>query len=161
MLLTPIPWKSGNSVREGDQVTDSIQELDGTSQTLLEHLELLQRLEEDRRRLDVADPQVRALAAQVRALSASVLEMSTRQRTLGERVAAATQTQAQSVEDAPPRELALILGDWRDAERRWRMAPVGSLDAKVARADVDRFRDEYAGAHAAAAAAADDWVRSP
>jgi hypothetical protein len=148
-------------VREGEQMTDSIQELNGTSQAVLEHLELLQRLEEDRRGLDAADPRVQALAAQVRALSASVLEMSMRQRTLGERAADAPETQAQTVEDAPPRELALILGDWRDAERRWHMAPVGSLDAKVARADVDRLRDEYARAHVAAAEGADDWARRP
>ncbi len=148
-------------MREGEQVTDSIQELNGTSQTLLEHLELLQRLEEDRRRLEAADPRAHVLAGQIRALSASVLEMSMRQRTLGERVADATQTHAQSVEDAPPREIALVLDDWRDAERRWRTAPVGSLDAKVARADVDRFRDEYARAHAAAAEGADDWARRP
>jgi hypothetical protein len=161
MLLTQIPGKLGKSVRGREQGPDSIRELNGTSQTLLEHLELLQRLEEDMRGLDATDPRVRALAAQVRVLSASVLDMSMRQRTLGEWLAAADPAQAPAVEDAPPRELALILGDWRDAERRWRMASVGSLDAKVARADVDRFRDEYARAHAAAAEAADDWARRP
>ncbi len=148
-------------MREGEGVADSIQELNGTSETLLEHLELLQQLEEGRRGLDAADPRVQTLAAEVRALSASVLEMSMRQRTLGERLAVADPAQAPSIEDAPPRELSLILSDWRDAERRWRTAPAGSLDGKVARADVDRFRDEYARAHAAAAVAADDWARRP
>ena len=140
-------------------MTDSIQDLNGTSETLLEHLELLQRLEEDRRRLDAADPRAQELAAQVGTLSASVLEMSMRQRSLGEQVAAAEHGQAPSVEEAPPRDMALILADWRDAERRWRTAPLGSLDANVARADVDRLRDEYARAHAAVSDESDGWAR--
>lgn len=47
------------------------------------------------------------------------------------------------IEQVPPRPLAKILAQWREAEHRLAAAQPGSSEGQVAAADVRRFQDEY------------------
>jgi hypothetical protein len=48
---------------------------------------------------------------------------------------------------ATSRDLAVILSDWRDAERQLAVANPASAEASVAAANVRRLREEYRLAH--------------
>jgi hypothetical protein len=129
-------------------------ELRKTSDALLENLEQLDALEQEKRRLDPGDPRIVELAAAVEEVARRVLGRTIRQHDLA---AVAHQLAAQDSPAAPaasieetPREIHLILADWRDAERRVQTATPDSIEADEAARDVERFRDEYRAAHEAA-----------
>ena len=127
--------------------------LRATSDALMADLERLETLEEEKRHLPPGDPRLLELATAVEEIARRLLGQSVRQRelsavvqelsTAGSRAAPAT-----SIADTP-REIHLILSDWRDAERRARAAEPGSADAQAAEDDLDRFREEYRSAHEA------------
>ena len=48
---------------------------------------------------------------------------------------------------APPRELHVVLGEWRDAERRLGELASDSPEALRLRADIELLRDEYRRSH--------------
>lgn len=125
--------------------------LRATSDRLLADIEALEVLEQRKRELTPGDPQLLDLAAAVEDIARRVLGSSVRQRELSavaHDVAAADPDAAEATPIAEtPREIHLILADWRTAERRARELPDGSPEALVAQAEVDRFRDEYRAAH--------------
>ncbi len=133
-------------------MTDTANELRTVSDTLLSNLDLLGTLEEEKRRLDPADPRLAELAAEIERIAAMVLDVSARQRELTERVVELVEREPEAaptvpIEEIPPRDIPAILEDWRDAERRVASAQPGSLEARTARADIDRLRGEYQRAH--------------
>jgi hypothetical protein len=54
------------------------------------------------------------------------------------------------IEEAPSRDLHIILEEWREAERRLAAATPGSPEEQSAIADAFRLREEYVRAHGAA-----------
>ncbi|HEY3163535.1 MAG TPA: hypothetical protein VGJ71_04205 [Candidatus Limnocylindrales bacterium] len=118
-----------------------------TSDAVLRDLDVLITIEEEKRTLEPGDPRLVELAKRIEAIAQRVLVGTTRQHELT-RVANAQveggsdAAPGTSIEDTP-RALALILAEWRDAERRAGAAEPGSGEAAEAGALVDRLRDEY------------------
>ena len=130
---------------------DASRELRSTSDALLDDLALLAGLEQEKRSLTPDSPRLVSLAEEIEQLAGRVLGQSKRQRSLSEVIndqAQATPgtTTAPSIAETP-REIHLILADWREAERRATEASAGSPEATAAKADVDRLREEYRAAH--------------
>jgi hypothetical protein len=129
---------------------DASKELRASSDTLLEDLALLAGLEQEKRALSPESPRLVTVAREIERLAARVLGMSQRQRSLTEVVTDRAQEVGAATPpsiDETPREIHLILADWRDAERRASEAPAGSPEARAAGADVGRLRAEYRAAH--------------
>jgi hypothetical protein len=129
-------------------------QLRATSDALLEDLDELERLEQQKREIEPGDPRLVELATAVEEIARRVLGKSVRQRELSAVVHRLVEAGSDAAPRGPiettPREIHLILADWRDAERRARSAGPGSVEAEQATGDVDRLRDEYRSAHAAA-----------
>jgi hypothetical protein len=125
--------------------------LRATSDELIQDLERLASLEREKRQMTPDDPRMVAVASEVEALALRVLGRSVRQRQLTEDArddaqAGGTAAPQRSIA-ATPREIHMILAEWRDAERRASEAPTGSAEAKAAEAEIDHLRDEYRQAH--------------
>ena len=92
------------------------------------------------------------LARRVEELAVDILRRTERQaslaETLEERRDAGGGT-GRSIEEIPsePRDMALILRDWRAAERALAGSDPATLAASTAAADVRRLREEYRLAH--------------
>ena len=131
------------------------QELRATSDELLRRLERLRELEIEKRQLTPGSARFRKIARDIERLAAGVLTKSVEQ----EHLADASAEVRQSVGVAPPpieeveprRELSLILGEWREAERRLSAATAGAPEHLEAQAAVQRLRDEYRDAYLSAA----------
>lgn len=125
--------------------------LRATSDRLLADIEALEVLEQRKRELTPGDPQLLDLASAVEDIARRVLGSSVRQRELSAVAHEVAATDPHAPEATPiaetPREIHLILADWRNAERRARELPDGSPEAQAAQAEVDQFRDEYRAAH--------------
>jgi hypothetical protein len=114
-------------------------------------LERLEALEREKRQMPAEDPRLVEIAADVETIALRVLGSTVRQRELaedasartGEAVAGAT---AESIAEVP-REIHVILAEWRDAERRVMEARPATAEAAAAAAEVDRLRAEYRNAH--------------
>ncbi len=135
-------------------MTETGSALRATSDRLVADIEALEVLERRKRELAPGDPQLLDVAAAVEEIARRVLGSSVRQRELSE---VAHELAADGAPGAPtaaiedtPREIHVILADWRQAERRARELPEGSPDAVEAQAQVDRLRDEYRSAHESA-----------
>ncbi|HEU4671708.1 MAG TPA: hypothetical protein VFS32_02300 [Candidatus Limnocylindrales bacterium] len=120
-----------------------------TSDRLLAQLSHLAELETAKRDARPGTSEFVELSRQVEAVAAEVLGISQQQSQLAtaSRVLRQTGSDAapsQPISATPPvREAHVILAEWREAERRLAAALDGSPDAELARADVDRLRDEY------------------
>jgi hypothetical protein len=127
-------------------------ELRVTSDRLLQTLDQLEALENEKRSLKPDSPRFAKLAHEVERLAAEAFAQTHAQQALGERARAA---EAQGVE-LPPiaestlmRPLQVILAEWRDAERRLQLAEPDSAEHSAAAGDVGRLREEYHGAYKA------------
>lgn len=133
--------ETGNALRE-------------TSDALLRDLDVLVRIEEEKRSLEPGDPRLIDLAARVEQIAARVLDGTARQHALTRAAHAQVVAGSPDAPDAPieetTRPIQAVLADWRDAERRSAAAEEGSAEALEARALVDRLRGEYRRAHEAA-----------
>ena len=130
---------------------DASRELRSTSDALLDDLAMLAGLEQEKRSLPADSPRLVALAEEIEQLAMRVLGQSRRQRSLSETVNDQAQpasgvATARSIEETP-REIHLILADWREAERQAAGAAPGSPEAHEAEDTVDRLREEYRAAH--------------
>jgi hypothetical protein len=126
-----------------------------TSDELLRDLDVLATLEEQKRDLDPGDPKLVELAGRIEAIAERVLVGSIREHQLtkvaNEQVEAEAPTAPTlTIEETPARPVAVVLAEWRDAERRASELDPDSAEADEARALVDALRAEYRRAYEAA-----------
>jgi hypothetical protein len=124
------------------------QELRLTSDTFLARVERLQALEVQKRELPPS--QTAAIAREVEALAAEVLRLARRQTALAS-LAASESPDGRPIAVTGPRAVAVVLDEWRAAERSLTEVQPGTAAWESIRSDVDRLRDEYARAHQALA----------
>jgi len=120
------------------------------SDALLRDLEVLARLEEQKRLLEPEDEQTVALAAEIEALAARLLQRSAEQHRLT--VAIRDDPEVAALEGpiaGTRRSISAILEAWRAAERDLAAAEPGSPQALIAQQQSDEFREEYRRAHEA------------
>lgn len=131
------------------------QELRFTSDELLRRLQRLHELEVEKRSLAPGTERFRSIAQDIELLAAAVLAKTVEQDELAERSVELRQEAGVVVapieQVIPQREASLILGEWREAERRLAAATPGSAAHDRARDEVERLRDEYRQAYDAAA----------
>ena len=125
--------------------------LRAASDALLRDLTELQILEQEKRHTDPDSPRLVDLAEEIEALAVRVMDTSMRQRERAEAVSAddGLATPDRSIVDTP-REIHVILAEWRDTERQLADAPPGSHDANIAERRIEFLRQEYHRAHDAA-----------
>lgn len=125
--------------------------LRAASDALLRDLTELQLLEQEKRHTDPDSPRLVDLAEEIEALAMRVMDSSIRQRERAEAVSADGGPAApdQSIVETP-REIHVILAEWRDTERQLADAPPGSPEAKIADRRIEFLREEYHRAHEAA-----------
>jgi hypothetical protein len=100
-----------------------------------------------------------ALAARIDEIAVRVLERARSQRDLAAPLHEAAQTgeaSTASIEDVPPRATAVILGDWRNAEREAQASAEGSPERLEAEARIEALRHEYRRAYDAIRATDED-----
>jgi hypothetical protein len=124
------------------------QELRLTSDTFLARVERLQALEVQKR--EMAPSPTAAIAREVEALPAEVLRLARRQTALAS-LAASESPDGRPIAVTGPRAVAVVLDEWRAAERSLTEVQPGTAAWESIRSDVDRLRDEYARAHQALA----------
>jgi hypothetical protein len=109
----------------------------------------LEELEREKRELPADDPRLVQIAADVETIALRVLGSTVRQRELAEDARERT-GDSPPADEGPadvPREIHVILAEWRDAERRATEARPGSAEIAAAAAEVERLRAEYRNAH--------------
>ena len=129
------------------------QDLRSVSDEMLRSLEQLQRLETEKRAEDPGSDRFVRLAIEIEKLAAVVFTQTAAQQSLAEKSHAAARAGADlsPIDEMPPREVSLILTEWRDAERRVAATGVDTAEHAKAAGDVRRLRDEYHRAHKAQA----------
>jgi len=131
------------------------QELRATSDELLRRLERLRELEMEKRQLTPGTARFRRIARDIERLAAGVLTKTVEQEHLADKsfdVRQKTGVPPQPIaEVTPQRDISLILGEWREAERRLSAAVPGTPDHLEAQAAVHRLRTEYRDAYLSAA----------
>lgn len=130
------------------------QELRLASDNFLTRVERLHALEELKRELPPAE--TAEVAREVEALTREILGWAARQTDLAEDVAERADSESGPIATTPPRALAIVLADWRAAERALATERPATAAWESARADVDRLRNEYARAYQAQIHPADD-----
>jgi hypothetical protein len=131
-------------------------DLHATSNAMLANLERLRALELEKRGLPVGDPRLVELAEEIERLAATVLAASDTQsdlaKTAVKQARAGTIDPGTTIEEMadPPRELHVVLAEWRDAERQLSEVGADSPQGLHLRAQIDVLRDEYRRAHDAA-----------
>jgi hypothetical protein len=123
----------------------SEEELRLTSDAFLTRVERLHALEERKREL--SPEKTLEAAREVETLTAEILEWARRQTELATLVAKSRPTNLRPIAVIPPRELQVVLADWREAERVLNEQAPGTASWESARADVERLREEYARAY--------------
>lgn len=130
------------------------QALRETSDALLRDLEVLTALEEEKRDVPPGDPRLVELAGRIEKVAERVLAGTTRQHQLTQLANVQTELGSPTAPTQPitdtPRNLSVILAEWREAERRHIEAEPGSADAAESAALVDALREEYRRAYEAA-----------
>ena len=118
------------------------------SDEFMQRLDRLHELETRKRELPPEQPEFVRLAREIEDLSRALLYSGAKQLDLAEEIHHEQKTTAvkldQPIRDTPPkRDAVVILAEWRAAERRLAAAAPGSEDEMAARADSERFREEY------------------
>jgi hypothetical protein len=119
-----------------------------TSDDFLARLDELESLESEKRKLEPGSASFRALAERVKDLSRELFTASQIQASLGEQTADLRATESPDAPVAPivdiqPRDLTVILFEWREVERRLAEVPAESDEAERLRQEAERHRIEY------------------
>jgi hypothetical protein len=117
---------------------------------VLEIIDRLRQLEEDKREAEIGTPEFVAMATEAEGLSRDVFRWSQLQDDLAK---ASTRRRdgggfsGRSIEDTPVRPLQQILADWREAEVRLQRLVPGSPEATSATREIERLREQYQAIH--------------
>jgi hypothetical protein len=131
--------------------------LRASSDALLRDLTELQALEQEKRHTDADSPRLVRLAIEIEALAARVMGTSMLQRERAEEIVGAGGSDAPDDSIAEtPREIHVILAEWRDTERALTDAVPGSAEADIAERRIGTLRREYRRAHEAARRRSDE-----
>jgi hypothetical protein len=127
-------------------------ELRDTSDSLLRALERINDLESEKRTLPTGSTQFVELAERIEDLAVEILRRTEREASLaqstGERREAGGGVGRPIDAIAPePRDLSVILTEWRDAERALASSNPATPESSIAAANVRRLREEYRLAH--------------
>ena len=132
-------------------MSETASALRATSDALIHDLERLALLEREKREMKPEDPLLVDLAAEVETLALRVLGQSVRQHELTENARELVEGESPDAPSktvaATPRQIHMILADWREAERKAMEAGPGSAAGRAAKQDIDRLRAEYRDAH--------------
>lgn len=131
-------------------MTGPLGDLRRTSDGLLEDLERLVALEEEKRTVPADDPRLVELAREVEEVAARVLAHSAAQRQLSEEVTSDLPPDAPSI-DETSRPIAAILAEWRATEHQLATIEPDSPDAAALERRIGLLRDEYRRAYERAA----------
>lgn len=145
-------------------MNDTQRDLRATSDALLQDLEVLIALEEEKRSIPADDERLVELAARIDEVATRVTDGTRRQRDLAADLNDAAvdgNAPTSSIEEVAPRPIAAILADWRMAERAQQDADPGSPVALEAAARIDALRVEYQRAYVAVREARDTGDGSP
>jgi hypothetical protein len=123
-------------------------ELRDTSDSLLRALDLITELENEKRELPTGTKRFVELARRIEDLAVDVLHRTEREASLAEtmeerREAGGGTGRPIELINPEPREMSIILAEWRDAERELAQVDPASEQAAVAAANVRRLREEY------------------
>jgi hypothetical protein len=124
-------------------------ELRRVSDSILEGVDRLRALEQEKRTLPVGSPRFLDIAQEVEELAREILRKSELEEHLGQRNAERQARGPGSVEHRtidetpPPRDRGLVLEEWAAAERRVAGMDPDSPGAEEARAEARRLRDEW------------------
>jgi hypothetical protein len=132
-------------------VSEMANALRAASDALMRDLGELYELEQEKRQTEPDSPRLVRLAEEIEALAVRVVGSSIRQRQRAEEIVGVGGSDApdQSIAETP-REIHVILAEWRDTERQLADAAPDSAEADIAERRVDRLRREYHRAHEAA-----------
>lgn len=122
------------------------QELRSASDDVMQVLEQLARLEQEKRTAMPGTAQFDSLAGEIERLAALMFSATHTEKELAERASAVDRagTELPPIEDIPAqRDAHTILTEWREAERRLASFAIESTEHTQAAADVRRLRDEY------------------
>lgn len=126
-------------------------DLRNASDALMRQLDRLVELEERKRELPPGHPEFTRLAREIEDLARTALASTGTQVRLADAVSDIARrgdrdiAQQPIVETPPgPREAAIILAEWRAAERAVAAAASGSDEQRVAREQAEQLRREYA-----------------
>ena len=150
-----MPIRADDPVPDGSHAIEqsaALEQMRVTSDTFLSRLDRLRALEELKR--EVPADETAELARQVEDLTLEVLEWARRQTRLAEQLDAeddALPPDPTPIATVPPRPLAVVLDEWRAAQRILDSEEPGTAPRMSAEADVARLRDEYARAYLAQA----------
>lgn len=119
-------------------MSDPREQIQATSNALLQDLDQLERLELEKRSTATTDPRFTELAARVEELATRVLARTAVQRELATRAAEEAAVNPTTTTRPP----AVILVEWREAERRAASLTPGPEQAD-ARRRAEELREEY------------------
>jgi hypothetical protein len=135
-------------------MTDIGNTLRSTSDALMRDLERLNELETKKRSIEPGDPELVELATHIEQIARRLLSSTVTQRELTERIEDLVAEGHPAAPEVPieetPREIHVILAEWRDLERSAADLASGTPEAIAAAARSNRLRDEYRRAHDAA-----------
>lgn len=125
--------------------------LRAASDALLRDLAELHELELEKRLAEPDSVRLVHLAEEIEALAMRVMGSSVRQRQRAEEIVGVGGSDApdQSIAETP-REIHVILAEWRDTERQLADTSPGSPGADLAERRIEQLRREYHRAHEAA-----------
>ena len=128
---------------------DTEGQLRSVSDELLGALEQLRALETEKRSVSPSSRRFKRLAHEVERLAESLAVTVAEQVELGDEAEEEREASGRPAVpiDEIPRDVATILAEWRDAERRLLLTAADSDEQRTARADVERLKSEYQGAH--------------
>jgi hypothetical protein len=127
-------------------MTDVQRQLRSTSDALLQDLEVLLALEQEKRDIPADDERIVALAARIDEIAKRVIAHTRSERELVEPLndlAQAGLASSVAIEQAPPRSTSVILSEWRAAERVLQGSAEGSPERMEAETRIALLRDEY------------------
>ena len=136
--------------------------LPAVSDAMLANLDRLRALELEKRSLPIGSPRLIELATEIEELAATVLGTTDTQVELAKEAVREAQAGVidpdRTIEEmgAAPRELHVVLAEWRVAERRLGELGSDTPEALRLRAEIELLRDEYRRAHDAAARRSSD-----